>query len=77
MSGLSNCSEHYITYASICQAPVQPKSQSQLGLGMTIKSYGLRMTPLTHPAKKIDQVDSKIKDMRQSYMFRKKFIDEP
>ena len=24
------------------------------------------MTPLTHPAKKIDQVDSKIKDMGQS-----------
>ncbi len=31
------------------------------------------MTPLTHPAKKIDQVDSKIK----SYMFKKKFINQP
>ena len=33
------------------------------------------MTPLTHPAKKIDKVDSEIKDMGQSYMFKKKFID--
>ena len=32
------------------------------------------MTPLTHPAKKIDQMDSEIKDMGQSYMFKKKFI---
>ena len=31
------------------------------------------MIPLTHPAKKIDQADSKIKDMGQSYMFKKKF----
>ena len=35
------------------------------------------MTPLTHPAKKNDQVDSEIKDMGQSYMFRKKFINQP
>ena len=35
------------------------------------------MTPLTHPAKQIDQVDSKIKEMGQSYMFKKKFIDQP
>ena len=34
------------------------------------------MTPLTHPAKKIDQVDSKIKDVGQSYMFKKKFISK-
>ena len=33
------------------------------------------MTPLAHPAKKIDQVDSKIKDMGYSYMFKKKSID--
>ena len=30
------------------------------------------MTPLTHPAKNIDQVDSKIK----SYMSKKKFINQ-
>ena len=35
------------------------------------------MTPLTHPAKTIDQVDSKIKDLGQSYMFKKKFINQP
>ena len=35
------------------------------------------MTPLTHLAKKIDQVDSEIKDMRKSYMFKKKFINQP
>ena len=34
------------------------------------------MTPLTHPAKKIDQVDSEIKDVGQSYMFKKKFISK-
>ena len=34
------------------------------------------MTPLTHPAKKIVQVDSEIKDMGQSYMIKKKFIDQ-
>ena len=33
------------------------------------------MTPLTHPAKN-DQEDSKIKDMGQSYMFKKKFISK-
>ena len=35
------------------------------------------MTPLTHPAKKIDQMDSKSKDVGQSYMFKKKFINQP
>ena len=35
------------------------------------------MTPLTHPAKKIDQVDSKNKDVGWSYMFKKKFINKP
>ena len=35
------------------------------------------MTPLTHPAKKIDQVDSKIMDVGWSYMFKKKFINQP
>ena len=35
------------------------------------------MTLLTHPAKKIDQADSEIKDMVWSYMFKKKFIDQP
>ena len=35
------------------------------------------MAPLTHPAQKIDQVDSEIKDMGQSYMFKKKFINQP
>ena len=34
------------------------------------------MTPLTHPAKKIDQVDSEIKDVGQSYMFKKKFLSK-
>ena len=35
------------------------------------------MTPLTHPAKKIDQVDSEIKDVGKSYtyMLKKKFIN--
>ena len=33
--------------------------------------------PLTHPSQKIDQVDSKIKDMGYSKMFKKKFIDQP
>ena len=46
------------------------------GLGLTLKSHGpptpgkkckkwklLRMTPLTHPAKKIDQMDSENKDV--------------
>ena len=35
------------------------------------------MTPLTHPAKKIDQEDSEIKDVGKSYMFEKKFINQP
>ena len=35
------------------------------------------MTPLTHPAKKIDQMDSENKDMGKSYMFKKKFINQP
>ena len=35
------------------------------------------MTLLTHQAKKIDQVDSEIKDMGKSYMFKKKFIIQP
>ena len=35
------------------------------------------MTPLTQPAKKIDQVDSEIKDVEQSYMLKKKFINQP
>ena len=36
------------------------------------------MTPLTHPAKKFDQVDSEIKEIKgKSYMFRKKFINHP
>ena len=35
------------------------------------------MTPLTYPAKKIDQVDSRIKEVGQSYMFKKKFINQP
>ena len=34
------------------------------------------MTPLTHLAKKIDQVDSKIKDVEYSYMFKKNFINQ-
>ena len=44
------------------------------------------MIPLTHPAKKIDQVDSENKDMGQSYMIQEnvnilikalvKYIDE-
>ena len=33
--------------------------------------------PLTHPAKKIDQVDSEIKDVGYSSMFKKKFINRP
>ena len=32
------------------------------------------MIPLTHQAKKIDQVDSKKKDMWQSYMIQEKVI---
>ena len=35
------------------------------------------MIPLTHPAKKIDQVDSKVKDVGYSYKFKKKFINQP
>ena len=35
------------------------------------------MTPLTHPVKKFDQMDSKIKDMGRSNMFKKKFINQP
>ena len=35
------------------------------------------MTPLTHPAKKIDQLDSEIKDVGESYKFKKKFINQP
>ena len=35
------------------------------------------MTPLTHPAQKNYQVDSEIKDLGQSYMFKKKFINQP
>ena len=35
------------------------------------------MTPLTHPAKKIDQVDSEIKEVGSSYMFKKKFTNQP
>ena len=32
------------------------------------------MIPFTHPAQKIDLVDSKNKDMEQSYMFQEKVI---
>ena len=32
---------------------------------------------MTHPAQKIDQVDSETKNMGQSYMFKKKFINQP
>ena len=35
------------------------------------------MNPLTHPAKKIDQMDSENKDMGKSYMFEQKFINQP
>ncbi len=35
------------------------------------------MTPLTHSANKIDQVDSEIKDVGSSYIFKKKFINHP
>ncbi len=35
------------------------------------------MIPLTHPAKKINQADTKIKDMGQYYMFKKKIMDQP
>ena len=35
------------------------------------------MTLLTHPAKKIDQVDSENKYVGYSYMFKKKFINQP
>ena len=35
------------------------------------------MTPLTDPAKKIDQMDSENKDVGYSYMFEKKFINQP
>ena len=35
------------------------------------------MAHLTHPAKKNDQVDSEIKDMGYSYMFKEKFINQP
>ena len=35
------------------------------------------MAPLTHPAQKIDQVDSEIEDVGQSYMFKKKFFNQP
>ena len=34
------------------------------------------MIPLTHPAKKNYQVDSKIKDMGYSYMFKRKGVNE-
>ena len=34
------------------------------------------MTPLTHPAKNIYQMDSKIRDVGQSHMFKKKFISK-
>ena len=33
------------------------------------------MNPLTHSAKKNYQMDSKIKDMRKSYMIKEKFIN--
>ena len=36
-----------------------------------------RMVPFTHPAQKIDQMDSEIKDKGWSYMFKKKFINLP
>ena len=32
------------------------------------------MIPFTHPAQKIDQVDSENKDMGYSYMFQEKVI---
>ena len=35
------------------------------------------MTPLTHPAKKIIQVDIEIKYMGKSYMINKKLINQP
>ena len=34
------------------------------------------MAPLTHPAQKNNQVDSKIKDVGKSYMFKEKFINQ-
>ena len=33
--------------------------------------------PLDSSAKKIDQVDSEIKDMGWSYLFKEKFINQP
>ena len=33
--------------------------------------------PLDSSSQKIDQVDSKIKDVRLSYMFKKKIINQP
>ena len=33
--------------------------------------------PLDSSSQKIDQVDTEIKDMGQSYMFKKKFINQP
>ena len=35
------------------------------------------MTPLTHPAKKINQMDSENKCVGYSYMSKKKFINQP
>ena len=33
------------------------------------------MIPFDHPANQLDQVDSKIKDMGQSYMIKEKIIN--
>ena len=35
------------------------------------------MIPFTHRANKIDQVDSKIKDIRKSYLIKEKVINNP
>ena len=35
------------------------------------------MIPLTHPGGQVEQVDSEIKDMRQSYMIREKVTNHP
>ena len=45
------------------KSPIQGTGADNKVLWATQKQKWLRMTPLTHPAKKIDQVDSEIKDM--------------
>ena len=52
-----------IVKSEVLKSKVPKQSQDQRDLGWHQNHMGHRMAPLTHLAKKIDQVDSEIKDV--------------